>query len=84
MALSRKEFSKSIQVFSRLIKLYSLVTGCYEWSTKTNKFVPVKDFSERFDGVIKTCQELKRHNPLKMVLARMNDLQLEKKEKKHD
>ncbi len=82
MKLTRKEFNKSVQVFSRLIKLHSLVLGCYEWSRKAEKFVPVKDFQERFDVVIKTAQGLKRHNPTQIVVARMAELGFDKKEKK--
>ena len=84
MKLSRKEFNKSIQVFSQLIKLHSLIKGCYEWSRKANTFVPTKDFSEKFEAVIKTSQRLTRHSPIQIVTARMAELDFDKKEKKDD
>ena len=82
MKLSRKEFNRSVQVFSQLVKLHSLVMGCYEWNRKVEGFVPTRDFQERFDIVIKTAQRLKRHNPVQVVVARMSELEFEK-EKKH-
>lgn len=84
MKLTRKDFNKSVQVFSRLIKLHSLILGCYEWNDKAKKFVPAKDFQEKFDIVIKTSQQLKRHNPVQVVVARISELEFKKEEKKND
>jgi hypothetical protein len=56
--------------------------GCYEWSNKVKGFVPVKGFQEKFDVVIKTSQQLKRHYPTELFAKRLLELDFEK-EKKH-
>ena len=81
MKLTRREFNKSVQVFSLSAKLHNLLLGCYEWSNRAKGFVPVKGFQEKFDVVIKTSQQLKRHNPTEIFTRRLVELDFKKEEK---
>ncbi len=81
MKLTRREFNKSVQVFSLSAKLHNLLLGCYEWSNRAKGFVPVRGFQEKFDVVIKTSQQLKRHHPTELFAKRLLELDFEKEKK---
>lgn len=80
--MERHEYNKSIQIFSLCSKLYSLVRGCYVWDNYSKQYIPAKKFSEQFDVVIKTAEDLKRHKAVEFLMEQIKILEAPKREKR--
>lgn len=82
MDTTRVEYNKMLQIYSLCSKLYSLVQGCYYWDRKSKQYMPVKNFTEQFNVVIKTVEDLKRHRAFNFLMEQIEHLQVPSKVRK--
>ena len=80
--MDRLDYNKSIQIFSLCSKLYSLVRGLYTWDNRIKQYSPVKKFSEQFEVVIKTAEDLKRYGVVEFLMGKIKELEVPKRERK--
>jgi len=82
MGVDRVQYNKTLQIYSLCSKLYSLVQGCYYWDRKIKQYMPVKNFTEQFNIVIKTVEDLKRHRAFQFLMEQIEGLEAPKREKR--
>jgi len=80
--MGRAEYNKSIQIFSLCSKLYSLSRGLYRWDNNVKRYLPIKNFTQQFEVVIKVLEDLKRHRVVEFLMEQIKVLEVPKRERK--
>jgi len=80
--MGRAEYNKALQVFSLFSKLYSLTRGLYAWDNRVKSYMPVKNFTQQFEVVIKTAEDLHRHKAVEFLMEQIKNLEVPKREKR--